>query len=64
MPTHARTWHFFGYSKEIITKISSLHSHLRFRRRLIRVYSMEGIKGHNSVLLFKLQFKHLYIHIY
>ena len=26
--------------------------------------SMEGRKGHNSVLLFKLQFKHLYIRIY
>ena len=26
--------------------------------------SMEGRKGHNSVLLFKLQFKHLYICIY
>ena len=25
---------------------------------------MEGTKGHNSVLLFKLQFKHLYIRIY
>ena len=25
---------------------------------------MEGRKGHNSVLLFKLQFKHLYIRIY
>ena len=28
------------------------------------LYFMEGIKGHNSVLLFKLQFKDLYIHIY
>ena len=26
--------------------------------------TMEGRKGHNSVLLFKLQFKHLYIRIY
>ena len=25
---------------------------------------MAGRKGHNSVLLFKLQFKHLYIRIY
>ena len=25
---------------------------------------MEGRRGHNSVLLFKLQFKHLYIRIY
>ena len=28
------------------------------------IYNMEGRKGHNSVLLFKLQFKHLYIRIY
>ena len=38
MPVHAHTRHFFGYSQEIITKISSLHSRLIFRRRLIRVY--------------------------
>ena len=36
--THTR--HFFDYSQEIITKISSLHSRLIFRRRLIRVYSV------------------------
>ena len=35
MPAHAYTRHFFGYSQESITKISSLHSRLIFRRRLI-----------------------------
>ena len=39
LPAHAHTRHFFGYSQEIITKISSLHARLIFRRRLIRVYS-------------------------
>ena len=34
------TQYFFGYSQEIINKISSLHSRLIFRRRLIRVYSV------------------------
>ena len=37
LPAHTR--HSFGYSQEIITKISSLHSRLIFRLRLIRVYS-------------------------
>ena len=40
MPAHAKTWHFFGYSQEIITKSSSLHSRLIFRRRLIMAYSV------------------------
>ena len=34
---------FLDYSQEIITKISSLHSRLIFRRHLIRVYSFIGI---------------------
>ena len=34
MPAIAHTRHFFGYSQQIITKISSLHSRLIFRRRL------------------------------
>ena len=37
---HTHTRHVFGYSKEIITKISSLHSRFKFRQRLIRVYSV------------------------
>ena len=40
MPAHAHTRHFFGYSQEIITKISSLHFRLIFRWHLIRVYSV------------------------
>ena len=40
LTVHAHTRYFFGYSHEIITKISSLHSRLIFRRRLIRVYSV------------------------
>ena len=37
MPALAHTRHVFGYSQEIMSKISSLHSRLIFRRRLIRV---------------------------
>ena len=37
--THTHTA-FFGCSQEIITKLSSLHSRLIFRRFLIRVYSV------------------------
>ena len=37
MPSYAHTRNFFVFSQEIITLISSLHSRLLFRRRLIRV---------------------------
>ena len=33
-------------------------------RHIILHISMEGRKGHNSALLFKLQLKHLYIRTY
>ena len=33
------TWHFFGYSEGLVTKISSLQSRLIFRRCLIEVCS-------------------------
>ena len=35
MSAHAHIRHFFGYYQEITTKISSSHSRLIFRRRLI-----------------------------
>ena len=40
MTVHAYTWHFFGYSQEIITKKSSFPSRLILRRHMIRVYSV------------------------
>ena len=44
MPAHAHTRHFFSYSQEIISKISSLHSRLRISSLHIQTASVQGLQ--------------------